>query len=42
MDNQRTTVGFLLALDISAAFDVIDFTSLFDRLDIGLGGVALD
>ena len=28
--NQRTTV--LLALDISAAFDTIDFSTLFDRL----------
>jgi len=42
MENQRTTV--LLALDISAAFDTIDFNTLFDRLrlDFGLGSVALD
>jgi len=42
MENQRTTV--LLVLDISAAFDTIDFSTLFDRLrlDFGLGGVALD
>jgi Reverse transcriptase (RNA-dependent DNA polymerase) len=42
IENQRTTV--LLALDISAAFDTIDFSTLFDRqrLDFGLGGVALD
>jgi Reverse transcriptase (RNA-dependent DNA polymerase) len=42
IENQRTTV--LLALDISAAFDTIDFSILCDRLrlDFGLGGVALD
>jgi Reverse transcriptase (RNA-dependent DNA polymerase) len=38
IENQRTTI--LLALDISAAFDTIDFSTLFDRLrlDFGLGG----
>jgi hypothetical protein len=42
IDNQRTTV--LLALDISAAFDTIDFSVLADRLklDFGINGVALD
>jgi hypothetical protein len=42
MDDQRTTV--LLALDISAAFDTIDFVVLADRLksDFGIDGVALE
>lgn len=40
-DTQQTTV--LLALDISAAFDTIDFSTLVDRLstDFGIGGSAL-
>jgi len=42
IDNQRVTV--LLALDISAAFDTIDFGVLADRLkvDFGIDGVALE
>ena len=42
IENQRTTV--LLALDISAAFDTIDFSILSERLrlDFGLGGFVLD
>ena len=42
IDNQRATV--LLALDISAAFDTIDFNVLADRLkvDFGIDGVALE
>ena len=42
MENQRTTA--LLELDISVAFDTLDFNTLFDRLrlDFGHGGAALD
>jgi len=42
IDNQRVTV--LLALDMSAAFDTIDFGVLADRLkvDFGIDGVALE
>jgi len=42
IDNQRVTV--LLALDISAAFDTINFDVLADRLkvDFGIDGVALE
>jgi exonuclease III len=42
IEKQKTTA--LLALDISAAFDTIDFATLSDRLrtDFGIGGFALD
>ena len=42
MDNQSATV--LVLLDLSAAFDIIDHSVLFDRMEniIGIEGTALN